>query len=79
MLREFESDYNRFLREGSAGVVRRFEEVSTYARGKRVSVVTGSESFSGITAGLTPEGLLRVTRENGETVTVIAGDVSEAR
>jgi len=79
LLREFEGDYNRLLREGSAGVVRRFEEVSTYARGKKVSVVTGSETFSGITAGLTPEGLLRVTRENGETVTVIAGDVSEVR
>jgi len=79
LLREFENDYNRLLREGSASVVRRFEEVSTYAKGKKVSVVTANETFSGITAGLTPEGLLRVTRESGETVTVIAGDVSEAR
>jgi BirA family biotin operon repressor/biotin-[acetyl-CoA-carboxylase] ligase len=79
LLREFENDYNRLLREGSAGVVRRFEEVSSYARGKKVCVVTGAETFSGITAGLTPEGLLRVERGNGEIVTVIAGDVTEAR
>jgi BirA family biotin operon repressor/biotin-[acetyl-CoA-carboxylase] ligase len=79
LLREFENDYNRLLREGSAGVVRRFEEVSSYARGKKVCVVTGAETFSGVTAGLTPEGLLRVERGNGEIVTVIAGDVSETR
>ncbi|MGA2418848.1 MAG: biotin--[acetyl-CoA-carboxylase] ligase [Candidatus Acidiferrum sp.] len=79
LLREFEADYNRFLREGSAGVVQKFEQVSTYARGKRVRVAMGTETFSGITAGLTPEGLLRVARENGETVTVIAGDVTETR
>lgn len=79
LLREFESDYRRFLREGPRGVIAKFEELSSYARGKKVCVGTGSETFSGVTAGLTPEGLLRVARENGETVTVIAGDVTEAR
>jgi BirA family transcriptional regulator, biotin operon repressor / biotin---[acetyl-CoA-carboxylase] ligase len=79
LLREFESDYNRFMREGSASVVKRFEEVSSYARGKRVQVANGVESFSGITAGLAPEGLLRVKRDDGEVVTVMAGDISELR
>jgi BirA family biotin operon repressor/biotin-[acetyl-CoA-carboxylase] ligase len=79
LLREFENDYNRFLREGSASVVKRFEEVSSYARGKRVQVATGVESFSGVTAGLAPEGLLRVRRDDGEVLTVVAGDVSELR
>jgi BirA family biotin operon repressor/biotin-[acetyl-CoA-carboxylase] ligase len=79
LLREFESDYNRFLREGVSGVVARFEEVSSYAKGKRVRVTNGAESFTGITAGLAPEGLLRVKRDDGELVTVLAGDVTEAR
>jgi BirA family transcriptional regulator, biotin operon repressor / biotin---[acetyl-CoA-carboxylase] ligase len=79
LLREFESDYNRLLREGSGSVVRRFEEISSYGRGKKVSVVTGMETFSGVTAGLTPEGLLRVERGDGSVFTVIAGDVSEVR
>ncbi len=78
LLREFETDYNRFLREGAASVTKRFESVSSYARGKRVSVSNGTESYSGVTAGLSPEGLLRVEREGGEMVTVIAGDVREA-
>jgi hypothetical protein len=44
-----------------------------------VRVTNGSDTFTGLTAGLAPEGLLRVEREDGQTVTVIAGDVTEAR
>jgi len=79
LLREFESDYNRFLREGIAGVIQRFEVVSSYAHGKKVRVTNGAESYVGTTAGLGPEGLLQVEREDGRVVTVIAGDVAEAR
>lgn len=78
LLREFENDYNRFLREGSASVTQRFESVSSYARGKRVSISNGAESYTGVTAGLSPEGLLLVEREGGNVTTVIAGDVREA-
>ena len=79
LLREFESDYNRFLRDGVPSVVKRFEVISSYASGKRVRVTNGNESFLGTTAGLGPEGLLKVERDDGRVVTVIAGDVAEAR
>ena len=79
LLTQFESDYNRFLREGAAFVVDGFQKVSTFAKGRRVRVDTGSESFVGITAGLNPDGLLLVTRDDGSLVTVIAGDVTEVR
>jgi BirA family biotin operon repressor/biotin-[acetyl-CoA-carboxylase] ligase len=79
LLREFENDYNRFLREGPAGVTQKFEAISSYARGKRVRVTNGRESFAGTTAGLGQEGLLQVKRDDGELVTVISGDVAEAR
>ena len=79
LLREFESDYNRFLREGAGSVVARFESVSSYAKGKRVRVTNGSESYVGTTAGLGPEGLLQVEREDGRVTAVISGDVTEAR
>jgi BirA family biotin operon repressor/biotin-[acetyl-CoA-carboxylase] ligase len=78
LLLEFETNYNRFLREGTASVTQRFEAVSSYARGKHVSVSSGKESYSGVTAGLTPEGFLQVEREGGNIVTVITGDVREA-
>src|SRR5260221_8618739 len=79
LLREFENDYNQFLREGAASVTEKFAAISSYARGKRVRVTNGTESFAGTTDGLGPEGLLRVKRDDGEVGTVIAGDVTEAR
>ena len=79
LLREFESDYNRFLQEGVASVVARFESVSSYAKGKRVRVTNGTESYVGTTAGLGPDGLLQVEREDGRVTAVISGDVAEAR
>ena len=78
LLREFENDYNRFLREGSADVIDRFTKISSYARGKRVRVSNGKDAFTGVTAGLGPEGLLQVERDGGQITTVIAGDVAEA-
>jgi BirA family transcriptional regulator, biotin operon repressor / biotin---[acetyl-CoA-carboxylase] ligase len=79
LLREFENDYTRFLREGPASVLERFSSVSSFAQGKRVRVTNGTESYTGITAGLGPAGLLQVKRDDGQVVTVIAGDVAEAR
>jgi BirA family transcriptional regulator, biotin operon repressor / biotin---[acetyl-CoA-carboxylase] ligase len=78
-LRQFERDYDELLREGASSVVKRFEAVSSYAHGKRVRVTSGKESYTGVTAGLESEGLLRVKRDDGRTVTVIAGDVAEVR
>jgi BirA family biotin operon repressor/biotin-[acetyl-CoA-carboxylase] ligase len=79
LLREFESDYNRFLREGPGFVTERFLSLSNFAKGKRVRVDTGSEAYIGTTTGLTAEGLLQVKRDEGAVVTVIAGDVTEAK
>lgn len=78
LLRQFETDYNSFLREGAAPVIARFAAASSYTSGKRVRVFAGDGTYTGVTAGITGEGLLRVKRDSGEMVTVIAGDVSEA-
>jgi biotin-(acetyl-CoA carboxylase) ligase len=67
------------LREGAKSTTERFTSVSSYARGKKVRVANGNESFTGVTAGLSPEGLLQVQREDGAQVTVLAGDVTEAK
>jgi len=79
LLTQFESDYNRFLRDGPAFVVERFESVSSFAKGRRVRVDTGTESYAGVTAGLSPDGLLLVQRDGGPLSTVIAGDVTEVQ
>ena len=79
LLREFETDYNRFLRDGPASIIERFTQVSSYACGKRVRVSNGSESYVGLTAGLRLEGLLQVQQDDGTLSTVLAGDVTEIK
>ncbi len=78
LLRHMDSYYNRFLSEGPESIVARFCEVSSYARGKRVRIETASETYTGTTDGLEPGGLLRVRRDDGQVLPVIAGTLSEA-
>jgi BirA family transcriptional regulator, biotin operon repressor / biotin---[acetyl-CoA-carboxylase] ligase len=79
LLQEFETDYNRFLREGIAPVIERFQRISPFANGKRVRVDNGVHSYAGVTTGLSPEGLLLVKKYDGQIQAVIAGDVTEVR
>jgi BirA family biotin operon repressor/biotin-[acetyl-CoA-carboxylase] ligase len=79
LLRHFDRYYNQFISSGAQPIVRRFAEVSSYFRGKRVRITTSTESFTGTTAGLEPSGVLRVSRDDGRgTELVLSGDVAEA-
>lgn len=78
LLRHLDSYYNQFLDDGPEWIVARFSEVSSYARGKRVRVETTTGAYTGTTDGLEPSGLLRVRRDDGRTLPVIAGTLSEA-
>jgi len=78
LLRWLDRYYNQFLEEGAAAIVERFAAVSSFASGKRVRIAAAGQSYEGVTAGLDPSGVLRVTRDDGQTALVIAGDVSEA-
>jgi BirA family biotin operon repressor/biotin-[acetyl-CoA-carboxylase] ligase len=77
LLRHLDAYYERFLHEGGAPLIARFAEVSSFFKGKRVRIATATETYTGITAGLEPSGLLRVEREDGRTEPVLAGDVHE--
>lgn len=78
LLRCLDSYYNRFIQEGPQAIVSRFSEVSSYAQGKRVRIETAAETYVGTTEGLEPGGLLRVRRDDGRILPVIAGTLSEA-
>ncbi|HXW55288.1 MAG TPA: biotin--[acetyl-CoA-carboxylase] ligase [Candidatus Cybelea sp.] len=78
LLRHLDRYYNQFLEEGSAPILRRFSQVSSYFEGKRVEIATNTETFTGVTAGLEPSGVLRVVRDDGRGVEpVLCGDVGE--
>lgn len=78
LLRNVETYYNRFLAEGPEPILTRFTETSSFAQGKRVRISTATETYSGVTDGLEPNGLLRVRRDDGRLAIVVSGDVAEA-
>src|SRR5579864_7257295 len=78
LLRHLDSYYNRFVTEWPEASVARFSEVSSYARGKRVRIETASETYTGTTEGLETGGLLRVRRDDGQILPVIAGTLFKA-
>jgi BirA family biotin operon repressor/biotin-[acetyl-CoA-carboxylase] ligase len=79
LLRQLDRYYNQFLAEGAAPILRRFAQVSSYFKGKHVRLTMANETFTGTTAGLDPNGLLRVVRDDGNgTEVVLSGDVAEA-
>ena len=82
VLNRMEAWYERLLSEGAGAIVRRFSEVSSYARGKRVRVTdssgtpgTDARVLTGETAGLSPEGMLLVRRDDGEIERILSGMV----
>ena len=82
LLRHLDRYYNQFIAEGAEPILRRFAEVSTYFKGKHVKISTATETFTGITAGLEPSGVLRVKRDMRDDARgielILSGDVSEA-
>jgi BirA family biotin operon repressor/biotin-[acetyl-CoA-carboxylase] ligase len=80
LLRHFDRYYNLLLNEGATPILRRFAEVSSYFQGKRVKITTFDETFTGVTSGLEPNGVLRVLRDDGGGIeAIISGDVAEAK
>ena len=75
ILKRLEHHYNRFQEQGAAIIVQRFCEISSYARGKRVKVTDGLSVVSGVTAGLTPEGVLLLWQDDGRTEKILSGQV----
>ena len=74
-LKRLEQYYLQLLEQGPVVIVRRFSEMSSFASGKRVRVTDGPRTLIGETAGLSPEGILRVRRDDGQMEMVLGGQV----
>lgn len=79
LLRRLEALTREIERQGGNKIIKRWSEISSYARHKRVEVVTDGASFRGETAGLDENGFLKVRRHDGEMETVYAGSVTEVQ
>jgi BirA family transcriptional regulator, biotin operon repressor / biotin---[acetyl-CoA-carboxylase] ligase len=79
LLREMEQHYELLLREGNQAIIQRWTAVSSYAQGKRIRVLTGNGEFQAVTAGLEPNGALRVRRDDGREEPLVAGEIVELK
>jgi BirA family biotin operon repressor/biotin-[acetyl-CoA-carboxylase] ligase len=76
LLRSLDVEYRQLISQdikARASLFERFEQRSSYARGKRVHVAENS-GYDGVTAGLDDRGFLRVQTDTGMR-TVLSGDV----
>jgi BirA family biotin operon repressor/biotin-[acetyl-CoA-carboxylase] ligase len=80
LLKSFDSEYrhliSRDIADARRAIFERFQQRSSYARGKRVHV-NENGGYDGITAGLDDRGFLLVQAESGMR-TVLSGDVRPA-
>ncbi len=79
LLKELERHYHTLLKEGPAGIVERWMAVSSYARGKRIRVVTTSGESLATTMGLETNGALRVRYDDAREDCLVAGEIIEVK
>ncbi len=78
VLRQVDRHVQILIEDGPAAIIELFTRASSYAAGKRVVVVNGTSETRGVTAGLTPAGLLLLRPEGGPAAPVLAGSVRPA-
>lgn len=64
---------------GAEATIGEWQSRSSYFSGKRVTVRSFDETLTGTTEGLEPNGALRLQKNDGEVVTIQAGDVEQLR
>ncbi len=63
---------------GKDAILRLFSAASSYVEGRRVTVELPNGPVLGTTAGLTPDGFLRLKKDTGEIITITAGGIRPA-
>ena len=63
---------------GKDAILRLFTAASSYVEGRRVVVDLPNGPVTGTTAGLTPDGFLRLEKDSGGVITITAGGVRPA-
>jgi BirA family transcriptional regulator, biotin operon repressor / biotin---[acetyl-CoA-carboxylase] ligase len=65
--------------ENGAAIIDRWQELSSYAQGKKIIAFLDEHEIEGETAGLTETGALRVKTRTGELQTIFSGEVISLR
>jgi BirA family biotin operon repressor/biotin-[acetyl-CoA-carboxylase] ligase len=79
LLKEIQKHYDLLVHEGNAAITQRWSAASSFAEGKPIRVLTDSGEYRAVTAGLGPDGALRVRRSDGRQETLVAGQIVEVK
>ncbi|MCI0390367.1 MAG: biotin--[acetyl-CoA-carboxylase] ligase [Acidobacteria bacterium] len=71
--------YERWNRGEEQEIIKRFEDLSSYARGKKIIVALEAEQIMGETKGLTETGALCLITSEGKLRDMLAGEVLRLR
>ncbi|MFN0109061.1 MAG: biotin--[acetyl-CoA-carboxylase] ligase [Blastocatellia bacterium] len=71
--------YMRWVRGDWRLILDRWRQLSSYARGLQVTIALDGEVIQGETAGVNDDGALLLRLPNGETRTILSGDVTRLR
>lgn len=72
-----ESGYERFIADGAAAVAAAWKQHARFF-GRRVTVTAGRDRIEGVAEDLDDDGALRLRRDDGGTVRIVAGEVTVA-
>lgn len=78
LLEQIDLHTDILAREGADAIRRSFAMRSSYVSGRRVAVEQGGSTLTGVTAGLTEAGFLRLLRDDGQEEIIVAGGVRPA-
>jgi BirA family biotin operon repressor/biotin-[acetyl-CoA-carboxylase] ligase len=79
LLKELDRYYHLLLEKGNAAIAERWAAASTYAKGKRIRIVTAETESLATTIGLDSSGALRVRYDDGHEEALVAGEVAEVK
>ncbi len=78
LLEQIDAHCEILERDGADAIRRSFAMRSSYVSGRRVAVDQGNSTLTGVTAGLTEAGFLRLLRDDGQEEIIVAGGVRPA-
>lgn len=79
LLRQLQHSYRTLLEHGSVAIAQEWETKSSFARGKRVRVRTEAGESVAQTEGLECGGALRLRFADGQTASLVSGEVIEIK
>jgi BirA family biotin operon repressor/biotin-[acetyl-CoA-carboxylase] ligase len=71
--------YEELRQKRARKILQRWQELSSYARGKQVTVIFDHEELQGETVGLNDSGALQIKISSGEIRTILAGEIKHLR